>query len=68
MHTSLLEEQSVQGVLEHGGAHGADVVEVLQHWVGDGSAGDAVPVQEPQDHRGVKAQALFGLRKYINKP
>lgn len=59
MPTSLFEEKSIQRILEHGGAHGADVVEVLHHWVRDGSAGNAVPVQESQDHGGVKAQALF---------
>lgn len=68
MHTSLFEEKAIQRILQHGRAHGADVVEVLQHWVRDGSAGNAVPVQEPQDHGGMKAQTLFRFRKDINKP
>lgn len=50
LHTSLFEQKSIQRILEHGRAHGADVVEVLQHWVRDGSTGNAVPVQESQDH------------------
>lgn len=64
-HTLFFLYQLIQRLPQNRGPHGAHVIAVVQHGVGDDGAGEPVAMQEAQDHRRMDIQALLGLWKYV---
>ena len=60
-HTLFFLYQLIQRLLQNRGPHGAHVIAVVQHGVGDDGAGEPVAMQEAQDHCRMDIQALLGL-------
>ena len=60
-HTLFFLYQLIQRLLQNRGPHGAHVIAVVQHGVGDDGAGEPDAMQEAQDHRRMDIQALLGL-------
>lgn len=57
--------QLIQRLLQNGSPHGAHVIAVVQHGVGDGHTREPIAMQEAQYHGRVTTSAFLGLRKYV---